>query len=553
MVHQERQINLRWVIRQLPLTLIVVLFLLSLTSTLEPILNGVVFGQLVNIDFSNLDAVVRYVSLAAAAYLVTYTSLYLFFRAQQRAVRVLNQALKTAYFTASVAHAGTDATEVSDTINDVTGVAKQIEQAYFVGLINMLQEVIGLIIAVAFILKTNVVLSLVYVLFSALSLLPSHFGRKSLAKKSNIWANTNAGLVLSMKDIFQGRMEIFNFKAWPVFFTRFKQHLSQEERDYERMNNFQYLFQYVSWLFAIAAFLLPLFIGLLLMAKGLFGVTTSVILTLTMTADSVVGGARSLSKWQSQIVSTSQLRVLPAAGKFEISKVDDGEPKPEVLEGQLEISDLTVVRDQHLILSDVNIRLEPGSKVIVTGPSGIGKTTLLKAITGQVTSQGAILFAGQPLHAGEFVLVSQNVWLFNGTLRDNITLYQAYDDATVLAVLRLVGLDQELGEHVLDFKIVDNGSNLSGGQAQRIAIARGLLRKSPIFLLDEISSSLDQTNADKIHRIIYTLPATVIEVAHHYQEALAQAYGVKIYEMVDHRLRLKSEDSREVATGTEAI
>ncbi|MEJ1304227.1 hypothetical protein [Lacticaseibacillus casei] len=57
MVHQERQINLRWVIRQLPLTLIVVLFLLSLTSTLEPILNGVVFGQLVNIDFSNLDAV----------------------------------------------------------------------------------------------------------------------------------------------------------------------------------------------------------------------------------------------------------------------------------------------------------------------------------------------------------------------------------------------------------------------------------------------------------------------------------------------------------------
>jgi ABC-type multidrug transport system fused ATPase/permease subunit len=211
------------------------------------------------------------------------------------------------------------------------------------------------------------------------------------------------------------------------------------------------------------------------------------------------------------------------------------------------------VRDRHLILSDVNIRLEPGSKVIVTGPSGIGKTTLLKAITGQVTSQGAIRFAGQPLHAGEFVLVSQNVWLFNGTLRDNITLYQAYDDAAVLAVLRLVGLDQELGEHVLDFKIVDNGSNLSGGQAQRIAIARGLLRKSPIFLLDEISSSLDQTNADKIHRIIYTLPATVIEVAHHYQEALAQAYGVKIYEMVDHRLRLKSEDSREVATGTEAI
>ena len=185
------------------------------------------------------------------------------------------------------------------------------------------------------------------------------------------------------------------------------------------------------------------------------------------------------------------------------------------------------------------MNLKPDAKILVTGPSGVGKSTLLKAITGQLTAQGTVLFNNKPLHAGDFVLVSQSVWLFSGTLRDNVTLYQEYSDEAVLRVLQVVGLDKELGTGILDFEIVDNGSNLSGGQAQRIGIARGLLRQSPVFLLDEISASLDQANADKIHKLIYALPVTVIEVAHHYNAELAQAFGVETYELVDHTLQLK--------------
>ncbi|MBC7032110.1 ATP-binding cassette domain-containing protein, partial [Salmonella enterica subsp. enterica serovar Enteritidis] len=113
--------------------------------------------------------------------------------------------------------------------------------------------------------------------------------------------------------------------------------------------------------------------------------------------------------------------------------------------------------------------------------SGIGKSTLLKTITGRIKpTNGSIRFEGRPIHTGDFVLVSQDVWLFNATLRENITLYQSYSDETLHHILNLVGLDRELGNNALETRIRDNGSNLSGGQAQRIAIARGLLRQSPI-------------------------------------------------------------------------
>ena len=540
--HQAQRIGVRWVIKQLPFSLMVALVTFGAVGTFEPILNGWEFGQLAAINFHNMGIVGRYVLMATAAYFSTYLSLYLYNRVRQRAVRLLNQALKTVYFTTSMAEAGTKVTEVSDTINQVTSVGKQIEQNYFVTLMDMFEEVFGVIVVVIFILKINAILSLIYVFFSVLSLLPSHFGRKRLDKNSRAWSRANASLVLNMKDIFQGRMEILNFEAWQAFFNRFRQHLAKEEEDYERLNNFQYFLQFISWMFAIAANLLPIFIGLLFMAQGWFGVTTGVILTLTMTADAVVYGVRQLSQYQSQIIGTRQLRELPVVKAFS-EPIADEKPvtlaEPESVKGHLTIKNLTVVRDQHLILDAVNLNLKPDAKILVTGPSGVGKSTLLKAITGQLTAQGTVLFNNKPLHAGDFVLVSQSVWLFSGTLRDNVTLYQEYSDEAVLRVLQVVGLDKELGIGILDFEIVDNGSNLSGGQAQRIGIARGLLRQSPVFLLDEISASLDQANADKIHKLIYALPVTVIEVAHHYNAELAQEFGVETYELVDHTLQLK--------------
>ncbi|NRO67392.1 Lactococcin-G-processing and transport ATP-binding protein LagD [Lactobacillus helveticus] len=79
------------------------------------------------------------------------------------------------------------------------------------------------------------------------------------------------------------------------------------------------------------------------------------------------------------------------------------------------------------------------------------------------------------------VLISQKPWLFKGTIAENLSLYQHFSKEKLVKVLKEVHLWEELGTQPLNFEVESNGTNLSGGQAQRLAIARGLLRKKSIF------------------------------------------------------------------------
>ncbi|QAS69405.1 ATP-binding cassette domain-containing protein [Oenococcus sicerae] len=101
----------------------------------------------------------------------------------------------------------------------------------------------------------------------------------------------------------------------------------------------------------------------------------------------------------------------------------------------------------------------------------------------------------------------------------------------MLAALKKVNLNTELGADPLTYQCGDQGKNLSGGQKERLSIARALLRKRPLFLLDEVTASLDQRNSEKIRDILYQLPQTVIEIAHHYDDKQIDKYHVRHIKM----------------------
>ena len=165
------------------------------------------------------------------------------------------------------------------------------------------------------------------------------------------------------------------------------------------------------------------------------------------------------------------------------------------------------------ILSHFTHEFRPGSKTAIMGETGIGKTTLFRLILGFIEPT-----AGKVEVGGELCFVPQGNTLMSGTIRYNLQL--AKPDATddeLREVLHTAcadfvfdlpdGLNAELGEH---------GSGLSEGQAQRIAIARGLLHGGDILLLDEISSSLDEpTERELYHRLFTTYPQkTMLFITH---------------------------------------
>ena len=117
-------------------------------------------------------------------------------------------------------------------------------------------------------------------------------------------------------------------------------------------------------------------------------------------------------------------------------------------------------------------------------------------------------------------MVSQSPFLFNGSLEENICLNQIFSREEMAKVLHQVHLLEELSDG-LDFQIENNGSNVSGGQRVRIELARFLLRQKDILLLDEVTAALDKDNARLVRELIFSLPMTIIEVAHHVDETVA--------------------------------
>mgnify|MGYP000868161949 CR=1 FL=1 len=177
----------------------------------------------------------------------------------------------------------------------------------------------------------------------------------------------------------------------------------------------------------------------------------------------------------------------------------------------------------------MNFTIEPGKKYLLRGPSGSGKTTLINILSGVITNyQGEILFDNIKLSAIEpnSILASiaemqQEVFLFEDTLLNNITLYQEGDNshvfqAKIIQIIKQAGLTKlvEKLPDKLETLLEENGKNLSGGERQRISIARTLYKNSQIILADEPTSGLDPETGELIEQTLLALPQTVITISH---------------------------------------
>ena len=155
-------------------------------------------------------------------------------------------------------------------------------------------------------------------------------------------------------------------------------------------------------------------------------------------------------------------------------------------------------------------------------PSGWGKTTLLRLLLGLKKPQGGKILLNNKNVTGNwdaahnyYSYVNQKPFMFDDTLRFNITLGRQVSDGQLKQVINEAGLDELVKEQGLDKQVGENGSELSGGQIQRVEIARALLSGRPILLADEATSALDPKLSLDIHKTLLKNPkVAVLEVAH---------------------------------------
>lgn len=188
------------------------------------------------------------------------------------------------------------------------------------------------------------------------------------------------------------------------------------------------------------------------------------------------------------------------------------------------------------ILQKTSFTIEKGKKYLLKGPSGSGKSTLIKVLSQTIDDyQGEILVDGCELrqisHASfneKVAYIYQDVFLFEASLKDNITLFKTADDAEVLSICQAAGLS-EMIEKLPDgihSAISENGKNLSGGERQRVSIARALYKRAELLFVDEATSALNEELGRQIEAAILSLPATVIAITHKTFAGVSEKYDM---------------------------
>lgn len=212
---------------------------------------------------------------------------------------------------------------------------------------------------------------------------------------------------------------------------------------------------------------------------------------------------------------------------------NSGEKRITKVPPTLEVKDVTFQYcTERIILKKVNLLIRPGEKIAIIGKNGSGKSTIIHLLLRFYEPDcGAIFVNGVDVrrislerYRGLFSVVSQNPYLFQGDILQNINLNNHCDMEKIQETLKISGVAEYVSKMPEGYKtkVGKNGTRLSGGEKQKIAVARALLKDAPIVILDEATSNFDAESNAYLHDVIVNemKEKTVIMITHHYNNLI---------------------------------
>lgn len=342
----------------------------------------------------------------------------------------------------------------------------------------------------------------------------------------------NAGFSASLKDILSGFFVIKSFRAENAA-VGLLEHSSAALEDAKcRKRQIGVILEMIGGIAGIFAQLGTFLAGAFLARLG-FGITpgtlcifmdlTGVVITAIQEMPELLAGRRA-----------ALALVDKMAAALEANVRDEGKDIPKELREGISIHNLCFGYEPGSeILHDIDVEFEAGKSYAIVGSSGSGKSTLLHLLmASRHDYEGTICFDNAELRSVsskslyELVsMIEQNVFVFDASIRDNITMFRDFSAAEVDRAIELSGLTKLIERHGGDYLCGENGRGLSGGEKQRISIARSLLQNSSVLLADEVTAALDARTAHQVAGDILKLDGiTRIVVTHALVESLLKQY-----------------------------
>lgn len=509
---------------------IIISFFLTIISSF----NGVMISQII-VQAGNLSNKPSKLSLliftagGIAAWIIVYTANYLFEVVKSSIIKDLNVNLKRNYFMAEY-FKSKDAKNYSEIISRISNDMKIIENNLFEQIFIILSNVIMFFVSLIYMLYLNTLISLIFIAFAVIPMIVPKVMGKMLTASANKLSLSNILYSKAIKEIFGGYSLLKNYNVKSGVFDMHENKLLEAENSNFDLKVTESKSRLFSAIISGFCFIIPFAIGCYISYYN-SNISITIIIGIFLANDKVIGPIQIVVGALNKISTTKDLwkevsSSLPDMQSEESRIEQDVLSCPSKIEMVCFNRVTYEINDNHILF--LNDTFKCPFKILLVGASGSGKTTIFNLIKNRLSANsGQILFKdrqGTDINKGYNLvsLVSQNPYIFDTSLKNNITLFQneLFDDDEVYKVLRKMNLDIELNyetkQDLLNHECGDNGKNLSGGQKQKIEIARALIRKQQIFLLDELVANLDKDNAKKIHDLLFKLDISFIEVAHHF-------------------------------------
>ncbi len=407
-----------------------------------------------------------------------------------------------------------------------------IETHYLLGTLDLIWILLTFVAAAIAMIIMNWMLGLGVVIVSIISMLFSLKYGKNLIKKESETSDQNRSFVAQVKDLLDGFIVIKSFKAEKEALEIFKQRNVELESTKQSRRVTSDTINIYSNVSSIIVFTTIFTVGFYLAFRG--DMTIGTVIAFIQLGNYLLNPVRELAPLISNRRAAVELinRIEKEVEEKE-PQVDKGIHISEFRES-IEFKNVNFsYGDNNRALDDFSYTFEKGKNYAVVGSSGSGKSTILRLILGYYNEyHGQITIDGIPLRDinldslyNQISIIQQDVFLFDSSIENNISMFRSFDESKLYSAIERAGLLKLIEEKGRDYSCGEGGKNLSGGEKQRVSIARSLIRETPILLMDEATSGLDNETAINVENAVLNIEGmTRIIVTHRFNESTMKRY-----------------------------
>ena len=418
-------------------------------------------------------------------------------------------------------------------ISILTENMKKIEQDYLHQYFNISKNISLMIFSLVAMFIGNWFLTILVIIASVIPMIISGLIGEKSAFMQNSSMIADQKYLAKVKDILAGFLVIKSFNVKEAIRQDYRNESEKLDEIYFMKGEFDVLANVISQLSGMIVFLVAFGGGMYLVFGGhtTIGNVTAIVQLVNFVVMPLNEIGMGMSKFREGQATLNSFEIK------DVIELQTGKMK-ESFDDIISFSniDFSYPNAEEKIFNNLSLKIKKREKIAIVGMSGSGKSTLLNLLLRfyDVTS-GYISIDNQDLQTisseslyNLMTIVQQDVYIFDDTLKANITLSQSFTEDDIKKAVQQSGLESYILENELGLQTLcgENGSNLSGGERQRLSIARALIRKTPILLLDEATSSLDNKVTTEIENSILEIQdLTVLVVTHKLNKSMLKKYN----------------------------